>query len=58
MFSRTKPSKDGIYTFPKIVYDPSKKTYANNKKTDEVVHYRLVKESDVPAIKEKLGLDY
>ena len=40
MFSRTKPSKDGIYTFPKIVYDPSKKTYANNKKTDEVVHYQ------------------
>ena len=56
MFSRTKPSKDGIYTFPKIVYDPSKKTYANNKKTDEVVHYRLVEVSDVEAIKKKFEL--
>ena len=31
---------------------------ANNKKTGEVVHYRLVEESDVEAIKKKLKLDF
>ena len=57
MFRDTKPSKDGVYTFHKIVYEPIKPGQ-HYKKTDEVVHYRKAKESDVPAIKEKLGLDF
>ena len=58
MFLRTTPFAEGVYTFPKIAYEPGKKKSANHKKTGEYVHYRKAKESDVPAIKEKLGLDY
>ena len=56
MFLRATPSKKGIYTIPKIVYEPTKKPKANNKKTGEVVHYRLVEESDVEAIKKAFNL--
>ena len=57
MFLRATPSAEGIYTFPKINYKPIKPGQ-RQKKTGEVVHYRLVEESDVEAIKEKLGLDF
>ena len=56
MFLRATPSAEGVYTFKKIVYEPAKKPKANNKKTGEVVHYRLVEESDVEAIKKKFKL--
>ena len=57
MFKNATPSAEGVYTFKKIVYEPAKKPKANNKKTGEVVHYRLVEESDIPAIKKKFKLD-
>ena len=56
MFLRTTPSAEGVYTFPKIIYEPTKKPNANNKKTGEYVHYRLVEESDVEAIKKAFNL--
>ena len=54
MFRDTKPSEEGVYTFRKIVYVPGKK--GHTKKTGEVVHYRKVEESDIPAIKKKFKL--
>ena len=57
LFSNTKPSAKGVYTFNKIVYEPAKKG-KHTKKTGEVVHYRKAKESDVEAIKEAFELDY
>ena len=51
MFRDHTPSSAGVYTFRKVVYEPAKKG-KHTKKTDEVVHYRLVEESDVEAIKE------
>ena len=50
MFRDTTPSKNGVYTFDKIAYEPSIKG-KHTKKTGEVVYYRLVEESDVEAIK-------
>ena len=44
------PSEEGVYTFRKVVYEPGKK--GNTKKAEGSVHYRLVEESDVEAIKE------
>ena len=46
------PSAEGVYTIAKIVYEPEVKG-KHTKKTGEKVYYRKVKESDVPAIKEK-----
>ena len=50
MFRDTEPSKDGVYTLKKIVYEPGKQG-KHTKKTGEKVYYRLVEESDVEAIK-------
>ena len=55
MFRDTEPSKDGVYTFNKVNYkkpgvDGRPSNY-RQEKTDEKVHYRLVEESDVEAIK-------
>ena len=50
MFGRTVP-KQGVYTFPKIIYDESLKRGQRYEKTGEKVYYRKVEESDVEAIK-------
>ena len=52
MFRDTEPSAEGVYEFHKIVYEPGTKG-KHTKKSGEKVYYRKVKESDVPAIKEK-----
>ena len=49
LFQNFKPSAKGVHTFPKINYKPLKKGQ-HHEKTGEV-HYRLVEESDVEAIK-------
>ena len=49
LFQKFKPSAKGVHTFPKINYKPLKKGQ-HHEKTGEV-HYRLVEESDVEAIK-------
>ena len=46
----------GIYTFPKVNYKKIEKPYTSQEKTGEYVHYRLVEESDVEAIKEAFDL--
>ena len=51
MFDNATPSAEGVYTIEKIVYVPGKK--GHTKKKGEVVHYRKVEESDIPAIKKK-----
>ena len=56
MFDNATPSAEGVYTIEKIVYVPGKK--GHTKKTGEVVHYRKVEESDIPAIKKKFKLDF
>ena len=57
MFINYTPSADGVYTSHKINYKPVVKRGQHQKKTGEVVHYRLVEESDIPAIKKKFKLD-
>ena len=49
MFRHATPSEEGIYTLHKINYKPIKRGQ-HHEKTGEV-HYRLVEESDVEAIK-------
>ena len=51
MFLNTKPSTHGVYTLSKVNWKPIKRGQ-HHEKTCEVVHYRLVEESDVEAIKE------
>ena len=58
MFDIVTPSTKGVYTFHKINYKPIVKRGQKQKKTGEVVYYRLVEESDVEAIKKKLKLDF
>ena len=55
MFRDTEPSKDGVYTLDKVVYESAKQG-KHTKKTGEVVYYRLVEESDVEAIKKAFNL--
>ena len=60
MFRRAEPSELGVYTLDKVNYkqpgvDGRPSNY-RQEKTGEVVHYRLVEESDVEAIKKKFNL--
>ena len=57
MFEQSTPSAKGVYTFPKINYKPIKRGQ-HHEKPGEYVHYRLVEESDVEAIKKACKLDY